>query len=628
MKTYQLIYDKYYPMIPGTKKPKVSKVSESNSIEYDVAEELQDFGATLKPGTMMIDIDDYEVSQLVRNIVEDLNLNCIIIKTSRGLHFHFKENRTITSNKNNYYTPIGIQTETKIAHDNVVVPIKSDGEHRKIIRSTDVLDSFPMWLYPISKKEYINFKELDEHDGRNESLFTYILTLQSNGLSKEEIRESIRIINKFIVKTPVTDKELETILRDESFKKECFYLKGKLQYEKLAKYLITEENVIKINDQLHIYNEGVYTSDLKIIEKILLKYINNSTNANRTEVIKYLEILAENKYEESPRYIALKNGILDLETRELLEFSPKRIIKNKINYSYNPDAYNEDMNKTLNKICCNNQDLRLLIEEMIGYTLFRRNELRKCFILTGGGSNGKSTLLDVLKRLLGKDNISSVALNELNDRFRTFQLEGKLANIGDDISDKYIDDNSTFKKLVTGETVNVERKGKDPYDFENYSKLLFSCNTIPRINDLSDGLKTRLIFVPFNARFSKSDPDYDPFIKDKLVVNEAMEYLLKIALDGLKRILYNKSFTKVDIVEEAWEEYEKINNPIVEFIEEHKINNETINDVFRAYSCWCSENGLKPVGKNKFGQELKKRNFNNDKRVRVDGKQVRIWSLN
>ena len=54
MKTYQLIYDKYYPMIPGTKKPKVSKVSESNSIEYDVAEELQDFGATLKPGTMMI----------------------------------------------------------------------------------------------------------------------------------------------------------------------------------------------------------------------------------------------------------------------------------------------------------------------------------------------------------------------------------------------------------------------------------------------------------------------------------------------------------------------------------------------------------------------------------------------
>lgn len=624
-KTYQLIYNKYYPMIPGTKKPKVSKVNENNSIEYEVAEELQDFGATLKPGTTMIDIDEYEVAQLVKNIIEDLNLNCIIIQTSRGLHFHFKENRTITSNKNNYYTPIGIQTETKIAHNNVIVPIKNDGKHRKIIKSTETLDSFPMWLYPISKKEYINFKDLDEHDGRNESLFAYILTLQSNGLSKEQIRESIRIINKFIVKTPVTDRELDTILRDESFKKECFYLKGKLQYEKLAKYLITEENVVKINNQLHIYNDGVYTSDLKVIEKTLLKYINNSVSSNRTEIIKYLEILADNKNMDSTTYILLENGVLNLETKELLDYSPKYIIKNKIPVNYNPAAYHELLDKTLNKICCNNHDLRLLIEEMIGYTLFRRNELRKCFILTGNGKNGKSTLLDVLKRLLGKDNIASVALNELNDRFKTFQLEGKLANIGDDISDKYIEDNSTFKKLVTGETVNVERKGRDPYDFENYSKLIFSCNNLPRINDLSDGLKSRLLFIPFNAKFSAKDKDYDPFVKDKLMTNESLEYLLKLGLDALNRILYNKSFSKVKIVEDTWNEYEKINNPIVEFIEEHEIENESVSDVFRQYQLWCCENGLKAVSKNKFGSELRNRGFNSDKTIRIEGKVTRVW---
>ena len=111
--------------------------------------------------------------------------------------------------------------------------------------------------------------------------------------------------------------------------------------------------------------------------------------------------------------------------------------------------------------------------------------------------------------------------------------------------------------------MNVERKGKDPYDFNNYSKLLFSCNTLPRINDLSDGLKTRLLFVPFNARFSKNDPDYDPWIKDKLLTNKGMEYLLKIALQGLDRIISAKSFTRVQVVEDAWNEYEKINNPIV-----------------------------------------------------------------
>ena len=625
---YSIIYDKYYPMVSGTKRPSVSKVNSSNSIEYSVADKLSDFGATLKPGTMMIDIDDLDDAQLVREIIESLDLKCIIVETSRGYHFHFKANRTITANKNNYYTPIGIHTETKIAHDAVIVPIKSKNIHRKVVRIDDMLDEFPMWLYPISKKEYMDFKTLDEHDGRNEALFTYILTLQSNGLTKEQIKESIKIINDFILKTPVEDRELETILRDDSFKKECFYLKGKLQYEKLARYLILEEHVIKINDQLHIYKDGVYTSNIKEIEKILLKYINNSVSSNRTEVIKYLEILAENKTLDSTKYVLLDNGVLNLETKELLDYSPKYIIKNKIPHNYNPDAYHELLDKTLNKICCNNHELRLLIEEMIGYTLFRRNELRKCFILTGNGKNGKSTLLDILKELLGKENISSVSLDELNDRFKTFQLDGKLANIGDDISDKYIEDNSVFKKLVTGETVNVERKGRDPYDFENYSKLIFSCNNLPRINDLSDGLKSRLMFIPFNAKFSADDSDYDPFIKDKLMTNDSLEYLLKLGLDALNRTLYRKEFTKVKVVEDAWKEYERINNPILEFIEEHKIENESVNDVFRQYQVWCVESGLKAVSKSKFGSELKNRNYNNDKRIRIDGKQIRVWSKN
>lgn len=625
---YSIIYDKYYPMIPGTKRPSVSKVNSSNSIEYNVADKLADFGATLKPGTMMIDIDDPDDAQLVREIIESLDLKCVIIQTSRGYHFHFKANRTIMANKNNYYTPIGINTETKIAHDSVIVPIKSKNAHRKVVRTADMLDEFPMWLYPISKKEYMDFKSLDEHDGRNESLFTYILTLQSNGLTKEQIKESIKIINDFILKTPVEDRELETILRDDSFKKECFYLKGKLQYEKLARYLIVEEHIIKINDQLHIYKDGVYTSNIKEIEKILLKYINNSVSSNRIEVIKYLDILAENKHMDSTKFIILQNGILNIETKELLDYSPKYIIKNKISVNYNPSAYHELLDKTLNKICCNNHELRLLMEEMIGYTLFRRNELRKCFILTGNGKNGKSTLLDILKELLGKENISSVSLDELNDRFKTFQLDGKLANIGDDISDKYIEDNSVFKKLVTGETVNVERKGRDPYDFENYSKLIFSCNNLPRINDLSDGLKSRLMFIPFNAKFSANDSDYDPFIKDKLMTNDSLEYLLKLGLDALNRTLYRKEFTRVKVVEDAWKEYERINNPILEFIEEHKIENESCNDVFRQYQVWCCENGLKAVSKSKFGSELKNRSYNNDKRIRVDGKQVRIWSKN
>lgn len=618
-----LIYNKYYPLIAGTKKPNVIEVTDEYAKTYEEIKSFDDFGATLNPSTIMVDIDNMDQAKKVKRIIEKLNINCIIIQTKNGMHFHFT-NTNIKSNKQHFYTPIGIKTETKYPHQNVVTPIRLNGEFRKVIREAETLDKLPTWLIPLSKKFSMDFSKLEEGDGRNDTLFSYILTLQQQAMTKEEIRSVIKVINQFIIKEPISDKELDVILRDKAFLKESFYMKGKLQYEKLALYLIREHNVVKINEKLHIYKEGYYTDKINEIEKVMLQYIINSTRTPRGEVLRYLELKAEETEMYSPKLLTFKNGVLNLETKELVEFNPGYKIKNKVQVNYNPSAYNETMDKTLNKICCNDKKLRLLIEEMIGYTLFRRNELGKCFILTGDGSNGKSTLLDIMKVLIGKDNISSVDLKDLNDRFKTFQLEGKLVNIGDDISNEYIPDNSTFKKLVTGDTVNVERKGADPFDFENYSKLIFSANEMPRINDLSGGLKRRLVFIPFNAKFSDKDADFDPFIKDKLLSNESMEYLLKIALEGLDRILYSRKFTIPTIVEKTWEEYEKTNNPVVGFIEEGKIENETTSDVYLQYQAYCSSNGLKPLSKVSFTRELCKHKYKT-KQIRLDGKKPYIF---
>lgn len=597
-----------------------------NRITFYTLEEvkpLKSYGGVLKDDIIQIDIDDFEQSEIVFKIIEDLNINCHVLKTTRGKHFYFK-NTDVDKRKQGWSTPIGVKIDVGLGNQNAVIPLKINDEMREWLLTDDEIDPLPSFLYPVSRTSHVDFSKLEEGDGRNSILFPYILVLQQAGLTKEEIRESIHILNKYIIKEPVTDSELDTILRDEAFKKECFYIKNKLQYEKLARYLISDEYVIKINNSLHIYADGVYNNDLRSIEKTLLRYINNSKSAERTEVIKYLDILAENKFQTTPKTIAVANGLLDIESKHLTVFDPKIIIKNKIAVNYNPSSYNEDMDKTLNKICCNDKQLRLLIEEMIGYCLFRRNELGKCFILTGHGSNGKSTLLDVIKRLLGEDNISSVSLEDLNDRFKTFQLEGKLANIGDDISNKYIDNNSTFKKLVTGETVNVERKGKDPFDFNNYSKLIFSCNDMPRINDLSDGLKRRIILIPFNARFSKSDANFDPFIIDKLMKSEALEYLLNLALAGLERILYNRAFTIPESVSNAWTEYEKTNNPVLGFIEDAKIENELTSDVYLQYQTYCADSGLKHLSKAVFTRELSKLGYKT-KQIRINGKRPYIF---
>lgn len=588
-------------------------------------EKLNSYGAVLNDEIIQIDIDDEEQSEIVFNIIQEQNIQCNILQTSRGKHFYFL-NTNMDRRKQGYVTAIGVKVDTGLGTQNAVIPLKVDGKLRKWIKEVDALDYLPCWLIPLDKKN-TDFSKMEEGDGRNQTLFNYILRLQSAGLSKEDIKESIKIINNHVLKEPLMENEINTILREEAFLKESFYIKNKLQYEKLAKYLIDNENIVKINDQLHIYKDGYYSNDLLDIEKIMLKYIQNSTKTPRGEVIRYLELLCTNKKITNPKYIVFNNGVYDLETKELLDYSPKYIIKNKIPHNYNPDAYHELLDKTLSKICCNDKKLRYVIEEMIGYTLLRRNELGKSFILTGDGSNGKSTLLGLINELLGEENISSVSLKELSDRFKTFQLDGKLANIGDDISNEYIQDNSTFKKLVTGEKVNVERKGRDPYDFKNYSKLIFSANELPRINDLSGGLKRRLVFIPFNAKFSKRDEDYDPFIKDKITTPAALEYLLKIAIDGLYRIINNNSITSSEVCDKVWEEYEAINNPVVSFIEEHKIENESVNDVFRQYQVWCVESGLKPLSKIVFGKEVRKQGFNSNKSVKIEGKVTKIYTL-
>lgn len=583
----------------------------------------ESFSGILKDGLVQIDVDDLTSASKLYNLVIKEDIKCDVIKTTRGMHFFFKSNK-LDKRKQGVYTALGVKIDTGIGYQNAPIPLKVFGKYREFYREVEELEELPIWLYPMSRTAF-DFIGMREGNGRNNSLFTYILILQQEGMTKDEVRKTVSLINQYILDEPLNETEIDTILRDESFMKECFYYKSKLQFEKLAAHMRDNDHIIKINGTLYIYDDGVYKNSELLIERRMLKYIKNSRSGDRSEILKYLDLLCYEHELCSERFIAVKNGILDLESMQLQPFDYNFIICNKIEYCYYPDSRNESLDHMLDRLSCDDIEIRMLLEEMVGYTLLRRNEMGKAFILTGNGSNGKSTFFACLNKLLGKHNISSVALEDLGHRFKTYQLEGKLANIGDDISNEYIKDNSTFKNLCTGEPINVERKGRDAYDMESYAKLIFSANELPRINDYSDGLKRRLIFIPFNAKFSSKDKDFDPFIKDKLMSKNGMEALLTVGINALRRLLLNNSFTSSTACDEVWEEYEKMNNPIISFLEEVDICNESVKDVYIRYCTWCLDSGHKNVSKNVFGREVKKQGYNNDRNVRVKGKQMRVW---
>lgn len=603
---------------------------------YEGVKDFDEYAGILADNVVLVDIDDLEQSEKLMNIVEDLQLNCRVYATSRGRHFLFKNDKIDKCSTNNKTKPtvklaIGLEADIKIGKHNSYSVLKFNGKERFIewdVEADGDYDYIPKWLTIV--KYVPDFNGMGVGDGRNQELFNYILNLQSNGFTKDECRECIRLINKYILEEPLSDSELNVILRDDAFNAPVFFNGKTFLFDKFAQFLRSEYHIVNINEQLHIYNNGVYDYAHKTIERMMIKKIPSLKAQQRTEVMKYLNLICEDVEPSEANYIAFKNGIYDLSTDRLIDYTPDIVLTNRINYNYTKSAYNQLTDTTLNKIACNDAEVRALLEECIGYCFYRRNELGKAFILTGDKANGKSTFLDLIKYILGNYNISALDLRELGDRFNTAMLFGKLANIGDDIGDEFLQGNavSIFKKLVTGNRVKAENKGEKPFEFDPYVKLLFSANDMPRMRDKTGAVLRRLVMIPFRATFTKDDPDYDPYITYKLKAVDSIEYLIQLGVDGLKRVLLNNEFTTPKKVTDALTEYEEENNPVIAFINdvgEDAIVNQPTTDVYLRYTVFCSQNQLQALSKIAFSKQINKRLDTTVFTKRINGQIVRLF---
>lgn len=601
---------------------------------FEQVQSLPEYAGILAKDTILVDIDDFEMSETLFKVVKEKKLRCRVYKTSRGKHFLFK-NSGVQTGKTGCKLAIGLTADIKLGSRNSYSVLKFGGKEREIIYDTaenEEAQQIPRWLHPLKSKMKLEFLDMEAGDGRNQSLFNYILTLQSNDFSKEEARETIRIINQFVLKEPLSDSEIETVLRDDAFKKPIFFNGSAFLFDKFATFLKNNNHIIRINNQLHIYKDGIYVPGKAAIEAVMIQHIPTLNRAKRTEVLEYLNIsIQDNISSNDADWIAFENGVYNIFDNTFSEFSPEHIITNKIRWNYNPGAYSKAADEMLNRVSCDDQQIRLLLEEMIGYCFYRRNELRKAFILTGDGSNGKSTFLAVIQSLLGEENIASLDLKELGDRFKTAEMVGKLANIGDDISDEFIGNSAIFKKLVTGERVSVEQKGRDPFEFNNYSKLVFSANDIPRIKDKSGAVLDRLVIVPFNAKFTVDKTGFKSNIRRDLVGHaDVMEYLINLGISGLKRILEKQQFTVSTKVQDELDDYRQRNNPILGFIrecedEDFKIENEPTSKVYKRYQEYCLANSLQAMSNVEFSKQINRTlNFKViDKKI--SGKKYRIF---
>ncbi|WP_018126145.1 phage/plasmid primase, P4 family [Desulfovibrio oxyclinae] len=246
------------------------------------------------------------------------------------------------------------------------------------------------------------------------------------------------------------------------------------------------------------------------------------------------------------------------------------------------------------------------LQEFAGYCLTREVRFGKCLLLLGPGSDGKSTFLKILRSLVGPENCSAVRFQDLDDQFQRVALYGKQLNISTEVGSDAME-SSMFKALVTGDPVQAAFKHKDVFEFVPYCKLAFAANRLPRVLDNSDGFYRRVLPVQFKVQYLDGDPRQDKHLEEKLLAE--LDEIFLWALEGLRRLREQGSFTDCEETRLLVGDYKRLNNPVQAFIEECCEVGEgaTVrkDEAYKAYREFCKDGGYKALSKENLFRDLK-----------------------
>ncbi|HIC90540.1 MAG TPA: hypothetical protein EYP21_00450 [Syntrophaceae bacterium] len=310
----------------------------------------------------------------------------------------------------------------------------------------------------------------------------------------------------------------------------------------------------------------------------------------------------------NPQLISFKNGVYDWIEDKLYshkEVSDQRFMT-QLPVNFNPKAKCTRIDRFLDEVM-RPEDKKALLQ-FIGYCLIPTTRFEKAMMLVGDGANGKSTFLKTLIALIGKSNTSTLSLYDLSHRFRLAEIVGKLVNVFPDLPYKKIQDSSAFKAIVSGDPITAEKKYLKPFTFEPFTKLIFSTNKLPQIQDISHAFFRRWLIVQFPNTFEGDKKD--PGLLSQLTTQHELEGLLLLAIEGLNSLYEAEDFAESQGMRDMREEYERMNNPVSVFIDErcnvgpdYKVGKVILYEDFKHF---VSNEKLPLLSQIEFNKELSK----------------------
>lgn len=373
----------------------------------------------------------------------------------------------------------------------------------------------------------------------------------------------------------------------------------------------------------YLYRNGIFQADITgaetrtIIRRLIYpEFVKSATERRLLDLITadaFFLATTEEMNSYPPEWICFRNGFYDPVNKTMIPHDSKYRALNQIPHDYFPEeepAGGEALEDWFRFIFDSKEDREMFLQ-YAGYCMTRDTRQQKFLILCGDGGTGKSTLIRLLEAVIGLQNISNVALQNLNQRFASYDLLGKLLNSCADLEVSALEDVSILKKLLGEDQIRGEPKGKQATFFRNYAKLIFSTNELPIVKaERTNGFYRRLLILEMDKRPQKRRADFFQ------VLEQELPYFIRLCVKALESLYEAGTLKESSRSREAVKRLRCESDTVEAFLNEKCFvvrgrNSLKVkkSELYLSYSEFCEDSDRQALKKQSFFKALRAKGF-------------------
>ena len=500
-------------------------------------------GWWVKSGYIIVDIDEGKEEAL--KIVKRLKLKTLMCKTPKGLHLYFKTDKEYPQ-RVGMVLPCGLKCDFRCANKGYVV-LPWGSENRSFNKCRQVAE-LPMEFTPMANRKE-SLLGLKEGDGRNATLFAHLMAYKNRGATDKQIETMAQAINEDIFDEPMEQKELDKIV--ENTKKYEAQQQGENPYliynskgtatginqRAVCDYFVNRGDIFVLGGECYQYRDGVYSEASSFVRNTIKDMIMVDHLISQARIMDCYRLLIDDtriqrddsQLNYNTNLINFKNGVWDISQNKLLPHDSKYLMTIQIPHEvglYKPFTSTR-LYRFFELTKLPKEDIKMLLTYM-AYCMTLSHGLKTFMVLCGQSNTGKSVLLRFFETLVGRQNMASLSMHELSMRFYPAELYGRLLNSCGDNGALPLSSIENLKKITGGDPIMHEKKGKTPFFFIPFCKLIFSFNQLPlQLEEKSNAFYKRMRILFMNNELRLNDVYVNDLCSNESV-EEVIPYLLSL----------------------------------------------------------------------------------------------------